>query len=87
MRRSDKNAGRTVKLIPVPMYIFWQAVLAEVNRRLVAKYTYQGYIANIYRGTQRNAEIEEVIDECVVAVNKDFEKRGVRSKYSIESRT
>jgi len=86
IRRNDEKEEQMAKLILVSMSIFWEQVLSEVNRRLAAKYKYQGYIANIYRGTQRNAEIEEVIDDCIIVVNKDFEKKGLRSKYSIEPR-
>ncbi len=73
-------------LIPVPMYIFWQSVLAEVNRKLVSNYKYQGYIAEVFKGQKRNKEIEEIIDECIEKVNLDFEKRGVRSKYPVTPR-
>lgn len=70
-------------LIPVPMYVFWRQVMYEVNKVLKADYRHQDYVAEIYRGIKRNAEIEEVVDECVARVNADFTSRGVRSKYPI----
>jgi predicted CopG family antitoxin len=86
MRRNDENVGSATKTIPVPMYIFWKSVLSEVNRTLVAKYRNQIYISEIFRGTKQNAEIEEVIDDCVMRVNEYFKNRGLRSKYPIEPR-
>jgi hypothetical protein len=87
MRRKAEKPVSNAKLIPIPMYIYWGEVLGEINRRLVASYQYQGYIAEVYRGTKRNSEIEEVLDACISKVNGEFEKKGMRSKYPIIPRS
>lgn len=75
-------------LIPVPMYIYWGEVMDEVNRRLGGqRYAYQGYVAEVYRGTKRNSEIESILDDCIVKVNREFAEKGLRSKYPIDPRS
>lgn len=68
--------------IPIPMYVFWQEVIIEVNLKLNASYKYP-YIAEVFKRQKRNAEVEEVIDDCVDIVNKKLKEKGLRSKYPI----
>lgn len=73
-------------LIPIPMYVYWQEVLVEVNKKLSASYKYHGYIAEVYRGTKRNEDIEKIVDGCISIVNNRLDKKGLRSKYPIQPR-
>jgi|WetSurMetagenome_2_1015567.scaffolds.fasta_scaffold165539_1 hypothetical protein len=83
MRRNTETAQQEEKLIPVAMYIYWQAVRDEVNKKLGSNHKCQIYIYEIYKGQKRNHEIEAIIDECIEIVNADFKRRGVCSKNVI----
>lgn len=90
--RKPETNGITAKAakrrpIPIPMYIYWNAVLDAVNESLGGSYTYYGYIAEVYRGTRINKAIDGVLDACIARVNADFESKGLCSKYSILPRT
>lgn len=49
--------------------VFWGNVLFEVNRKLKATYQDPEYIKEVYYKKRRNAEITEVIKDCIRKVN------------------
>jgi hypothetical protein len=82
--RTAEKGGRNT-LIPIPMKVFWAAVIERLNVKITGEYTYP-YVAEVYRGDRRNAAVEAAIDDCVDITMNIFAKAGCKPRYPLERR-